>query len=311
MNKKVEFNPNMNRRDFLTGATAFVGSMLLAPNFAFAAQKKPKEIIVRAWGGAWGDALKAGVSGGGDVILIPEIPYTIEGDKPASVDLTIESRGCTDGGFCYMPQSWVANVDLEQPVADGGKIDLGGLAGGNAGEFPPPDEVFFPDVFPVDGNTVEIGIRIEPGFYVYKHRISAKSLSPGAQAGRLDLPKGKLKYDEFFGESEVYYDEVMGRLARENAKNAEARYAHALVLLAALSVAAVALVRRRWLLTDVVPEGTHQADTYAALVAQVSVARLTRAMPSSLEDCGSDFTGARPGLPTLNPAGSPLVIQRE
>ena len=43
----------------------------------------------------------------------------------------------------------------------GGKIDLGGLAGGNAGEFPPPEEVFFPDVFPVDGNTVEIGIRIE------------------------------------------------------------------------------------------------------------------------------------------------------
>ncbi|MGD9063914.1 MAG: twin-arginine translocation signal domain-containing protein, partial [Desulfobacterales bacterium] len=64
MNKKVEFNPNMNRRDFLTGATAFIGSMLLAPNFAFAAPKKPKEIIVRAWGGAWGDALKAGVADG-------------------------------------------------------------------------------------------------------------------------------------------------------------------------------------------------------------------------------------------------------
>ena len=27
MNKKAEFNPNMNRRDFLTGATAFVGSV--------------------------------------------------------------------------------------------------------------------------------------------------------------------------------------------------------------------------------------------------------------------------------------------
>jgi putative spermidine/putrescine transport system substrate-binding protein len=64
MNKKVEFNPNMNRRDFLTGATAFIGSMLLVPNFAFAAPKKPKEIIVRAWGGAWGDALKAGVADG-------------------------------------------------------------------------------------------------------------------------------------------------------------------------------------------------------------------------------------------------------
>ncbi len=141
------------------------------------------------------------------------IPYTVSGEKPASLMLTIKSRGCTDGGFCYMPQTWVETVELNEPAADSGKIDLGGLAGGGTSEFPPPEEVFFPDIFPVDGNTVEIGIRIEPGFYVYKHRITAKSLSPDAQAGQLDLPKGKLKYDEFFGESEVYYDEVIGRLA--------------------------------------------------------------------------------------------------
>jgi len=141
------------------------------------------------------------------------IPYTVSGDKPASVMLTINSRGCTDDGFCYMPQTWIETVELEKPVADRGKIDLNGLGNSNSSDFPPPDEVFFPDVFPVDGNTVEIGIRIEPGFYVYKHRISAKSLSPGAQAGRLELPKGKVKHDEFFGESEVYYGEVIGRLA--------------------------------------------------------------------------------------------------
>jgi thiol:disulfide interchange protein DsbD len=141
------------------------------------------------------------------------IPYTIEGDKPASVDLTIESRGCTDGGFCYMPQEWVETVAMAEAAPSAGKLDLGSLAGNGSNEFPPPEEVFFPDVFVVDGNTVEVGIRIEPGFYVYKHKISAKSLSPNAQAGQLDLPKGKSKYDEFFGESEVYYGEVIGRLA--------------------------------------------------------------------------------------------------
>jgi len=141
------------------------------------------------------------------------IPYTVSGEKPASLMLTINSRGCTDGGFCYMPQTWIETVELSKPAADGGKIDLGGLAGGSSSEFPPPEEVFFPDVFPVDGNTVEIGFRVEPGFYIYKHRITARSLTPAAQAGQLDLPKGKLKYDEFFGESEVYYGEVIGRLA--------------------------------------------------------------------------------------------------
>jgi thiol:disulfide interchange protein DsbD len=146
--------------------------------------------------------------------FLVRIPYTLTGEKPSSLMLTIKSRGCTDGGFCYMPQTWIETVELSRPQPGSGKIDLGSLAGGGGtSEFPPPDQVFFPDVFPVDGNTVEIGIRIEPGFYVYKHRISAKSLSPDVQAGQLDLPTGKLKYDEFFGESEVYYDEVIGRLA--------------------------------------------------------------------------------------------------
>jgi len=139
------------------------------------------------------------------------IPYTVEGDKPTSIPLVINSRGCTDGGFCYMPQTWIETVNLK-PVADSG-LDLNNPTGKIDSEFPPPDEVFFPDLFAVDGNTVEVGIRIKPGFYVYKHRITAKSLSPNAQAGQLDLPKGKSKYDEFFGESQVYYDEVIGRLA--------------------------------------------------------------------------------------------------
>lgn len=64
MTKRSEYGSYMNRREFLAGTTAFVGSMLLAPSIIFAEQKKPKEIIVRAWGGAWGDALKAGVADG-------------------------------------------------------------------------------------------------------------------------------------------------------------------------------------------------------------------------------------------------------
>jgi len=141
------------------------------------------------------------------------VPYTVEGDRPASIPLTIRSRGCTDGGFCYMPQEWVETIAMAETAPNAGKIDFGSLGNNSESDFPPPDEVFFPDVFVVDGNTVEVGIRIKPGFYVYKHRITAKSLSANAQAGQLDLPKGKSKFDEFFGESEVYYGEVIGRLA--------------------------------------------------------------------------------------------------
>ena len=84
------------------------------------------------------------------------IPYTVSGDRPESVLLTINSRGCTDDGFCYMPQTWIETVQLSQPAADSGKIDLGSLAGAGTSEFPPPEEVFFPDVYVVDGNTVDL-----------------------------------------------------------------------------------------------------------------------------------------------------------
>ncbi len=65
MTRKQNSGQKLNRRQFLTGSAALVGGALIAPGLVFAsAPKKPKEIIVRAWGGAWGEALKAGVADG-------------------------------------------------------------------------------------------------------------------------------------------------------------------------------------------------------------------------------------------------------
>ena len=149
------------------------------------------------------------------------IPYTVEGDKPASVPLTIESRGCLDSGFCYVPQTWIETVDLAGAShATDSTTDfdaLFGSGGGNESEFPPPDEVFFPDILPIDGNTVEVIVRVEPGYYLYRHRFSVTSLSDNARVGNIEWPKGKMKTDEFFGEQEVYYDEVVGRVTIQRA----------------------------------------------------------------------------------------------
>lgn len=141
------------------------------------------------------------------------IPYTVDGDKPASLPLTIRSRGCLDSGFCYLPQTWIETVDLEGAAPLAKTLDFASFGSSGQEEFPPPDEVFFPDVQPVDGNTVELIIRVIPGFYLYKNKISVAALGDQARAGKLDLPKGKLKTDEFFGEQEVYYDEVVARVA--------------------------------------------------------------------------------------------------
>jgi putative spermidine/putrescine transport system substrate-binding protein len=52
----------VSRRSFVQGAALGAGA-LAAPSI-LRAQDKPSEIIVRAWGGAWGDALQSGVADG-------------------------------------------------------------------------------------------------------------------------------------------------------------------------------------------------------------------------------------------------------
>ena len=56
----------LDRRRFLQSAGAMAaaaGTTSLGLSRAFAEEPaKPKELIVRAWGGSWVDALKAGVS---------------------------------------------------------------------------------------------------------------------------------------------------------------------------------------------------------------------------------------------------------
>ena len=141
------------------------------------------------------------------------IPYTVSGERPATVDLVLKYQGCDENvGICYMPMTVTETVAL-QTAAARPKLDLGALGGNSMDDFPPADEVFFPEVFAVDGNTVDLGIRIEPGFYIYRDKLSVRVLNEDAQAGRWDLPDGKMKTDEFFGEMEVYLDSFIGRLA--------------------------------------------------------------------------------------------------
>ena len=142
------------------------------------------------------------------------LPYTVSGDKPATIDLNIDSRGCLDSGYCYMPQTWVEVVELKADnTPPPQKMSLDAFASNSGDEPLPPDQVFFPNVFAEDGNTIVFGIRLLPGYYLYRSKISVRSLNDAARAGQPDLPKGKIKTDEWMGEQEVYFDEVFGRVA--------------------------------------------------------------------------------------------------
>ena len=105
----------------------------------------------------------------------------------------------------------LAAAQSEPPPAFGGLTGSAPALISGARDFPPQETVFIPSVYAIDGNAVEIDIRIEPGYYIYKDKIALRAVSDAAAAGRLDLPDGTIKSDEYFGEQEVYLADVRWR----------------------------------------------------------------------------------------------------
>ncbi|MEM7500947.1 MAG: protein-disulfide reductase DsbD [Pseudomonadota bacterium] len=138
------------------------------------------------------------------------IPYASAGERPDSVDLVIKSQGCADIGICYPPEVWTTSVPLvaAAPVSTLGAAAPSSLSGLGGSEFLPVDEAFKLYVSAIDGNTAEVGFQVTEGHYLYKDKISVSAMSETARAGHLDLPAGEMKVDEFFGEVEVYHDDL-------------------------------------------------------------------------------------------------------
>jgi len=73
-----------------------------------------------------------------------------------------------------------------------------------APEILPVEEVFRLTSSRAEG-VVKLYWQILPGYYLYRHRLKVTS---EADLGNLSMMDGKPKFDEFFGDVEVYYDEL-------------------------------------------------------------------------------------------------------
>ena len=140
------------------------------------------------------------------------LPYSETGTRPRSLELTVKSQGCADLGICFPPQTWTTSVPLQAAAGSNGRGIVSRLLSGGENEVLPVDEAFKPYVFVVDANTLEVSWQVAPGYYLYKAKLAVDTDSDQVQLGRLALPAGVMKYDEFFGESEVYTKDVFARL---------------------------------------------------------------------------------------------------
>jgi thiol:disulfide interchange protein DsbD len=76
----------------------------------------------------------------------------------------------------------------------------------------PVDQAYVLSAEATAADTVRIRWKIADGYYLYRHRTSVQTATPGARSGALTLPKGEPHEDEFFGKTETYRDELLATL---------------------------------------------------------------------------------------------------
>jgi thiol:disulfide interchange protein DsbD len=82
-----------------------------------------------------------------------------------------------------------------------------------AEDFLDADQAFRVGVVASAPDRVEVIFGVHPGYYLYRSRMKFEVEADQPVAlGTPDLPKGKLKNDEFFGEQEVYLQDVTARI---------------------------------------------------------------------------------------------------
>jgi thiol:disulfide interchange protein DsbD len=93
-------------------------------------------------------------------------------------------------------------------LAIAGAAAAQGLLGpaSNQDQFLDVEKAFVFSAVADGGDRVLLDWQIAPGYYLYRHRVSAKTPTPGFALGEIAMPGGHKKTDEFFGDVEVYYD---------------------------------------------------------------------------------------------------------
>jgi len=157
-----------------------------------------------------------------------DIPIERTGDVK-KLTLTTVSQGCADIGVCYPPQTQTVSFDLPPPetlqTLSSSKPESSSFStlkkiGASLGltdsteEFLTPDQAFAFSSEVVDGNNIRVSWNIADGYYLYrdKFKFELKDTN-GITIGAANFPRGEIKNDEYFGDMEVFHDNVDANVA--------------------------------------------------------------------------------------------------
>jgi len=84
-------------------------------------------------------------------------------------------------------------------------------------DFLAVDEAFDLTAKAKDPHSVGLTWIIAPGYYLYRGKIAVSTTASDANVGTVELPQGQLKHDDYFGDTQVYYEVLDARVPIESA----------------------------------------------------------------------------------------------
>lgn len=144
-------------------------------------------------------------------------------ESATDISVQVSYQGCADLGVCYPPVNKPMQVSLPAadnaagaaPAAGGDSLSsaLAGLgqravAGALNDEPLPPEQAFQYEAIATKGNELLVRMTAAEGYYLYRDKFNFATSTEGVEIFETLLPPGITKYDEHFGDVEVYYDQI-------------------------------------------------------------------------------------------------------
>jgi thiol:disulfide interchange protein DsbD len=176
------------------------------------------------------------------------LPITRRQQGPQQASLRITAQGCNEPvGVCYPPIIKQPSFALPAVAEGSTNVPKGALAGTQAlrnfvgtpnaqQEFLPPDQAFVLAVEHSSGKQLRARFTIADGYYLYRDKVhfavapTSDEPANNIRLGAYELPAGRPKVDEYFGETTVYYHGVevalplVGRTSEATAVQLTANY---------------------------------------------------------------------------------------
>ena len=97
---------------------------------------------------------------------------------------------------------------------------LSNLAVSKQPDFLQPDEAFSLEVKARDAQTLQANFNVTPTYYLYRDKITFTTKDNTVKITSVSLPKGEIKHDPNFGDTEVFHHSFQGLIALSRSSNA-------------------------------------------------------------------------------------------